>query len=369
MSVDIGIIGIAKSGRTTVFNALTGASAEIKGYSSKDTLAPNIGIARVPDPRLKTLADMYKPRKVVPAEVMYIDIGASVKSLAENKGLSGQLLVQLAKVDALLEVVRAFTDESVPHPESSVNVERDIASMNMELAFADIAIIEKRLDRLGSSLKSPKPAERPTLLREQELLRRIKQELEKDIPVRELEFSPEEAKAISGYQFLTAKPLLIVANIGEDQLPQSEKIRTDLGGRYSHPRCRITTICGKLEMELAQMDKADAEILRAEYGIKEPGQDSVIRLSFSLLGLISFLTVVQDEVRAWPIPAGMVALNAAGKVHSDIEKGFIRAEVIGYDELIKCGNMAEAKKRGLLRLEGKSYVVKDGDIINYLFNV
>ncbi|MFH1638718.1 MAG: DUF933 domain-containing protein, partial [Chloroflexota bacterium] len=322
-----------------------------------------------PDARLKVLSDMYLPRKVTPAEVMYIDIGASVKSLAESKGISGQLLSQLSRVDVLMEVVRAFPDESVPHPEGSINVDRDIATMNLELAFADMAIIEKRLDRLGSALKSPKPAERPVLLREQELLYRIKQELENEKPVRELVLTPDEERTISGYQFLTAKPLLVVVNISEAQLPDAEKIKADFSERYARPLCRVTTICGKLEKELAQMDSTDARSFSAEYGIKETGQESVIRTSFSLLGLISFLTVGPDEVRAWPIPEGMVALKAAGKIHSDIERGFIRAEVISYDDLVKYGSMAEARKKGLLRLEGKSYTVKDGDVINFLFNV
>ncbi|MDP3879149.1 MAG: redox-regulated ATPase YchF [Dehalococcoidales bacterium] len=367
MSVDVGIVGLAKSGRTTIFNALTGGSVDTGGYGQESS-ALHVGTAKVPDPRLKVLVDMFRPRSLVPASVTYTDIGASVKSLVE-KGISGQLLTQLSNVDVLINVVRAFKDESVPHTEGSLDVERDITNMDMELAFSDLALVEKRLGRIEASLKGAKPSERSGILQEQELLLRIKLELEKDVPIREVPLSAREVKAIAGYQFLTAKPVLIVVNIGEEQLSQSESLTAELGSRYSRPQCRLITICGKLEMELAQLEDSAADALRADYGLKETGLERVIRLSYELLGLISFFTVGSDEVKAWSIPGTTTAVKAAGKIHSDIERGFIRAEVISYEDLVQCGSLAEGRKKGLLRLEGKDYLVRDGDVINFLFNV
>jgi GTP-binding protein YchF len=368
MSVDIGIIGLLNSGRTTIFNALTRGEAATGKYT-KDGAVPHIGTAKVPEPRLAILSDMLHPQKVVYASATYIDIGASVKDIAQDKGIGGQLLNQLSNVDALLNVVRAFTDESIPHVEGSLDIERDIANMNLELTFSDLALLERRLQKIAVSLKGAKPVDRPGLLREQEIVMRIKTELEKDVPVRELVLTDEEEKILSGYQLLSAKPLLIAVNIGEDQLPGAESLAAELNSQYSRQKCRVTAICGELEMELAQLDDIAAEELRNEYGIKESGANLVIRLSYELLGLISFFTTASSEVKAWSIRSGTDAVKAAGKIHSDMERGFIRAEVVGYDDLIKCGNLAEARKRGLLRLEGKSYIVKDGDVITFLFNV
>ncbi len=368
MSVDIGIIGLAKSGRTTIFNALTRGEADTGRYTQAGS-APHIGTAKVPEPRLKALADMLHPKKVVPASATYIDIGASVKGLVKDKGISGQLLAQLSNVDALINVVRAFSDEGILHVEGSLDIERDIANMDLELAFSDLALLGRRLERIEVSLKGAKQPERPGFLREQELLMKIKADLEKDVPTRELALTTEEARAIANYQFLTAKPLLVVVNVGEGQLPQAESLSTELNSRYSRPKCRVTTVCGKLEMELAQLDDSAAEALRADFGITEPGVDRIIKLSYELLGLISFFTIVSDEVKVWPVQRGTDAVNAAGKIHSDIERGFIRAEVISYGDLMKCGSLPEARKRGLLRLEGKNYIVQDGDVITFLFNV
>ena len=361
--VDIGIIGLARSGRTTIFNALTRGKADTEGLTS------HIGIAKIPEPRFKVLADILHPKRVVPAEVRYLDIGASVKGVGKEKGISGQFLTQLSNVDELINVVRAFTDESIPHVEGSLNVERDIAAMDLELAFSDLAIIERRLERLGISLKGAKQPERQTLLREQEMLMKVKAELEKDLPLRELELTTSEVRAIANYQFLSAKPLLIVVNIGEDQLPQAASLEAELNSHYSQSKRRIITLCGKLEAELAQLDNSAAEGFRAEFGIEESGLNRTIKLSYELLGLISFFTIVSDEVKAWSIQNGTNALKAAGKIHSDMERGFIRAEVISYDDLVKCASLAEARKKGLIRLEGKSYIVQDGDVITFLFNV
>jgi GTP-binding protein YchF len=363
MSIDIGIIGLAKSGKTTVFNALT------KGKADTKSLAPHIGIAKVPEPRLKALADMLRPKRVVPAEVSYIDIGASVKSGEAERAIGGQVLSQLSEADALINVVRAFTDESVPHVEGSIDTERDIATVNLELAFHDLGIISRRLERIETSLKGAKAAERQALQPEQELLARLKADLEKEVPIRELRLTAEQAKTIANYQFLTAKPLLVVVNIGEEQIPQAASLEAELKSRHSRAKSGIITLCGELEMELTQLDDEAAKGFRAEFGITESGLDRIVKLSYELLGLVSFFTTVSDEVKAWSVPKGTAAIKAAGKIHSDMERGFIRAEVISYPDLMKCGSLAEAHKKGLLRLEGKGYPVQDGDVITFLFNV
>ena len=357
MSIDIGIIGLAKSGRTTIFNALT------KGKADTRSPTPHIGIAKVPEPRLKVLADMLHPKRVVPAEVSYTDIGASVKATGS------QILNQLSNADALLNVARAFIDDSVPHVEGSIDVDRDIATNNLELAVYDSGIISQRLEKIETSLKGAKPTERLGLLHEQELLTRLRTELEKEVPIRELRLTSDEVKTIANYQFLTAKPLLIAVNIGEGQIPQAASLEAQLNSRYSRAKSGVITLCGKLEMELTQLDDDAARSFRAEFGLAESGLDRVIKLSYELLGLISFFTIVSGEVKAWSIQKGTTAIKAAGKIHSDMERGFIRAEVTSYDDLVKCGSLSETQKKGALRLEGKSYIVQDGDVITFLFNI
>lgn len=363
MSIDIGIIGLAKSGKTTIFKALAG------GKAGTESQATGIGVAKVPEPRLNNLNDLLHPRRLVFAEARYFDTGASVRGLAKDLGISGQLLNQLSQTDALMNVVRAFTSDMVPSVEGNIDVDRDIAAANLELTFSDIAIMERRLEKINSSLKGAKPPERQSLIREQELLSKIRADLEKEVPIREQELSPDEAKAISNYQFLSAKPLLILVNIGEDQLAEAESLEVSLNSRYQRPKCHIITLCGQLEMELAQLDSVDADNFRSELGLAESGLDRVIRASYELLELITFFTTVSDEVSARPIPSGTSSLKAAGKIHSDMERGFIRAEVISYDDLVQCGSLAEARRKGLLRLEGKNYPVLDGDVITFLFNV
>jgi len=365
MSVGIGIIGLPGSGRTTIFNALTRGRAETGGFGGGTA---NIGIAKVPDERLRVLTAMFHPKKTVPAEIKYLDLGASVKAMATEKG-GGQLLAQLATVDAILSVIRAFNDPAVPHPAGSIDVARDLGEMSLELAFSDLAIIERRFERIGSSLKGAKADERPKLLHEQEILQRIKEALEKDIPIREQHLTEEEERILSGYQFLSAKPVITLINIGEEDIPRAREMEAGLNARFGQPNHRIIVMCGKLEMDLSGLDESSVKDFLKEYGLNQTGLERVIQTSYELLGLISFLTVGEDEVRAWPITRGTVAQKAAGKVHSDIERGFIRAEVISYKDLIEAGSLAEGKKRGVLRLEGKTYIVQDGDIINFLFNV
>ncbi len=369
MSLNIGIIGLPQSGKTTIFNGLTKGKVDTGGYAPK-SLAPHLGIAKVPEPRLQILADILEPKRVVSTEIKYIDVGASVKDLIKDETISGQLLTQLSSVDALINVVRAFTDERIPpHIEGSLDVARDIATMDLELAFSDLTIIERRLKRIEVSLKGAKPPERQSLLREQEILMKIKADLEKDVPIRELRLTTDEARIITNYQFLTAKPLLIVVNIGEEQLPQAASLEAELSAHYSRPHSRVITVCGKLEMELSQLDNSAAEEFRADFGLMESGLDRITRSVYELLGIISFFTTVSGEVKVWPIQNGTNALKAAGKIHSDMERGFIRAEVISYHDLVKCGSLTEARKKGLLRLEGKGYIVQDGDVITFLFNV
>ena len=363
MSVDIGSIGLSQSGKTTVFNAVTRSIADAQHS------APNIGVTKIPEPRLNTLTNIIHPKRVVQAEAQYIDIGASVKGMAKDQAISGELLNRLGQVDALINVVRAFADDRIPHIEGGVDVERDIDAADLELAFSDLAILERRLQRLETSLKGAKPDERQGFLREQVLLKRLFAELEKEKPLRELELTSEEAKAIVGYQFLSAKPLLIAVNIGEEQLSQAAALETELRQRYASPNRDLITICGKLECELCQLDDSEAEVFRADLCVGESGTGRIIKRSFQLLGLISFFSIASGEIRAWPIARGTSALKAAGKIHSDMERGFIRAEVIGYEDLVNCGSLAEARKKGRLRLEGKNYIVQDGDVITFLFNV
>ena len=365
LRMEIGIIGLPKSGKTTVFNALTEGKAETAAYSSA-TLAPNIGVTKVPDQRLQGLEEMFKPKRTIPAEVRYIDVAGEAKGWGKGEGLGGELLAHLSKADALIHVVRTFEDEKIPHIEGSISPERDLTIVDLELAFSDLAIIERRLKRIGDSLKGAKSPERETLLGEKELLERIRAVLEREIPIRKQELSPDEGRKIESYQFLTAKPMLVVLNIGEEKLPQAASLETEFGTRY--PDLRFIALCGKLEMELAQLGEEAGEF-RTALGIEESGLDRLIKLSYRLLGLISFFTTVSGEVKSWTIAQGSSALKAAGKIHSDMEKGFIRAEVISYDGLVRCGGPAEARKKGLLRLEGKGYPVQDGDVITFLFNV
>jgi hypothetical protein len=363
--MEIGIVGLSKSGKTTVFNALTRGKAETMAYSTTTT-EPNIGVAKVQDPRLLRLEEMLKPKRTIPAEVKYVDM-AIPRGLGKGEGLSSQFLTHLSKVDALIYIVRAFQDERVPHIEGSIDPERDIATINLELTFSDLTIIERRLKRIEDSLKGARSPERETLHREQTLMARIKAALENEVAVREQSLNEEEAKTIANYQFLTAKPMMVGLNIGEEQLPQASSLEAEI--RLSSPQFQIAALCGKLEMELTQLPDAEAEEFRSALGIKERAIDRFIKLSYELLGLISFFTTASGEMKAWTIHRNTPASKAAGKIHSDMERGFIRAEVITYDELIRCGSLAKARKQGSLRLEGKNYIVQDGDVINFLFSV
>ena len=366
--MEVCIIGLPKSGKTTIFNVLTRGKADIKAYATS-TLAPNIGVSKVPEPRLEVLDRIFHPKKVTPAEVKYVDIVGIAKDFGKGEGIGGQFLNYLSNADALLHVVRAFEDENVPHIDGTINPKRDIATMNLELVFSDLAIIERRLKRLEDSLKGAKQSERDPILKEQALLQRIKSELEKEAPIWQQSLSGDEIKSLANYQFLTAKPVLLIINVGEKQLTIDTSFEAEIRSSYTHTQFQVVALCGKLEMELTQLGDADGAEFRKALGLTEPAVDRIIRLSYRLLGLISFFTIVSDELKAWTITKGMSAVKAAGKIHSDIEKGFIRAEVANFDDLVKYGSLAEARKHGLLRLEGKNYIVQDGDIITFLFNI
>lgn len=359
----IGIIGLPNSGKTSVFNALTGGTAETAAYSSGQ-LEPNIATVKVPDTRLNTLADMYKPKKTTFADVQYIDV-AGLSGERKGGGLPPAFLNYISKVDAMLHVVRAFNDSNVPHPDDSVNVQRDIEAVDLELMFGDMAIIERRLQRIEPEIKKMTGKEKELRVLERDVLVRLQAGLESEQPIRDQEMSPDEEKLLRGFQFLSAKPVLVVVNVGEDQINQD--IAGSIG--YNHRRAAITQLAGKAEADIAQLDADDAQLFLADLGIGEPARERAIRQSYDLLGLIAFLTAGPDEVRAWPIERNMPAVEAAGAIHSDIQRGFIRAEVVAFDDLVAAGTMVEAKKRGTVRMEGKTYIVQDGDICNFLFNV
>lgn len=370
MSTKLVIIGLPSSGKTTVFNALTGSEAET-GTFAGDTAEPNLATVKVPDARLDWLTEMFQPQRRVPADVQYLDVAGIAKGIAE-KGMSGALLGHLSQADALVLVVRAFADENVPHVEESVDPARDIETLTLELLFSDLAAVDKRLDRIKSQLPKLSGRERETTERERALMERLKIALEADTPIREIlaKLDPEDEKTLRGFGFLTAKPLLILLNLGEEQLGETgERLVAEIAERFTRTGIAVDALAGQIEMEIGRLDPADAEEFMRDLGITESGLDRVIRLSFALLGLMPFFTVGPDECRAWTIRRGATAVESAGEIHSDIQRGFIRAEVVGYDDLVSAGGMAEVKKLGKFRREGKEYVVQDGDIINFLFNV
>ena len=352
----LGIIGLPQSGKTTTFNALTRGHQPLS--TSGGRFDVHTGVVDVPDTRVDRLSDLFKPKKTIYAKVTYADIAGLE---GNQSAISGQLLNILTQMDGLVHVVRCFEDVSVPHPSGSVNPLRDIATMDAELLLNDLIAVERKLDRLLEERKKGGGREKSIIDREIVLFERFKDALSEEIPLREIEISAEEEKTLSGFGFLTRKPILVLFNLDEGQeAPVLE---------YTHPQTNQAALQGKLEMEIAQLAPEDAEDFMGEYGISELGLERVIRLSYDLLGLISFFTVGSDEVRAWTIHRGSSAFEAAGEIHTDLQKGFIRAEVIPYDELIALGGLNEAKAKGRLRLEGKEYVVQDGEIVHIRFNV
>ncbi len=363
----IGIIGLPFVGKTTVFNALTCGQARV-GEFSLGLKEANRAIVKVPDERLYKLASLYNPKKVTPAEVEYIDVAGLVKETKE-KASDGEFYHSLREVDALAHVVRIFEDQSVMHVAGSVDLERDIKNLDLDLILIDLDIIEKRLRRLEKSVTSSKDEEEK---RELQILQRFKESLDQGIPLRELELSPDEEKLIRGYAFLSLKPMLLILNLDEKQHSQRERLEAECSALVKSGKtvgCSVCSVCGKLEMELSQLEEKDRKEFMAELGIEEQAIERIIDVSYKLLNLISFFTANDNEVKAWPVPAGTKAIKAAGVVHTDMERGFIKAEVIGFDKLWELGSVQKAKEKGELRLEGKEYVVQDGEVIFFRFNV
>jgi GTP-binding protein YchF len=366
--MQIAIVGLAGSGKTTVFNTLTRGHAETGGFGGMEL---HVGVVKVPDDRLEKLAAIFKPKKIVQADVTYVDLPAPPASSEGHVGtedLPAEHLARLRDSDALLHVVRAFEDPANPHPEGSVDPGRDLDRLDTEFLLADLALVDRRLERLKTSGRHGTAAEREANEREEAILVRLKAALEAGSPIRDVVLEPEEEKAIRGFRFLTQKPVLILLNVGEgDMCAAPERVQA-VAASYDHRNAIVDALSARIEMELGELEPDEAAVFMEELGIAESSLDRVIALSYRLLGLISFLTAGPDEVRAWPIRDGSTAVDAAGAIHTDLAKGFIRAETVAYDDLLELGSMAEAKKAGKLRSEGKTYRVRDGDVVEILFS-
>ena len=361
----IGIVGLPNVGKSTMFNAITNAGAECANYPFC-TIEPNVGVVPVPDERLNNLANMYHPEKVTHAIIEFVDIAGLVKGASKGEGLGNKFLSHIREVDAICEVVRCFEDPNIVHVDGSINPIRDIETINLELIFADIETLDKRIDSVKKKLKADKKCQL-----ELDVLEKIKSALESGKSARTVTLNDEEKELIKDAFLLTMKPIIYIANVSEEQLENPFELDTikQVVEYAKQENAEVVPLCVKIEEELASLDGNDkAEMLDA-LGIKESGLDKVVKASYDLLGLMSFLTAGEPEVRAWTIKKGTKAPQAAGKIHSDIERGFIRAEIVSYDDLIREGSMVAAKEKGLVRSEGKEYIMQDGDIVLFRFNV
>lgn len=362
----LGIVGLPNVGKSTLFNAITNAGAQSANYPFC-TIEPNVGVVAVPDSRIDALAEMYNPAKITPAVIEFVDIAGLVRGASKGEGLGNKFLSHIREVDAVIHVVRCFENDDIIHVDGSVDPARDIETINLELIFSDIEMVERRIDRTSKAMKGDK-----SLAKEYEFLKALKAHLEEGKSARSIECDDDEKAIIGDIALLTSKPVIYACNMSEDDFANS----IDSNERFNAV-CKIAAedgsqvlpICAEMEAEIASLDKEEKEMFLSDLGIEQGGLDLLIQRSYDLLGLISYLTAGTPEVRAWTIKKGTKAPQAAGKIHSDFEKGFIRAEVISFENLMECGSLAAAREKGLIRSEGKEYVMKDGDVVHFLFNV